>query len=108
MNPASACNVTIVGIEFRDILEYRLLNCCVINRHTGLAPGIMVWTGIGFYCHNPLVRPFSIVVSDADCGDGGFGFESRRGVTEGYNFSAFLLLVCRHRNPSIKGDRKTS
>lgn len=34
----------------------KLLNCCVMHRHTGLAPGIMVWGGIGFHCRTPLVR----------------------------------------------------
>lgn len=34
----------------------RLLNCCVMHRHTGPAPGIMVWGGIGFHCRTPLVR----------------------------------------------------
>ncbi|GFT60540.1 hypothetical protein TNCV_1966431 [Trichonephila clavipes] len=26
------------------------------SRHTGVAPGIMVWASIGFQCHTPLVR----------------------------------------------------
>ena len=34
----------------------RLLNCCVMHRHIGLAPGIMVWDGIGFPSRTPLVR----------------------------------------------------
>ncbi|GFX29672.1 transposable element Tcb1 transposase [Trichonephila clavipes] len=28
--------------------DERLLNCCVMHRHTGPASGIMVWAGIGF------------------------------------------------------------
>ncbi|GFW50584.1 transposable element Tcb1 transposase [Trichonephila clavipes] len=34
----------------------RMLNNCVIHRHTGPAPGIMVWGGIGYPSHTPLVR----------------------------------------------------
>ncbi|GFX41775.1 transposable element Tcb1 transposase [Trichonephila clavipes] len=34
----------------------RLLNCCVIRRHTGPAPGIIAWGGIGFHSRTPLVR----------------------------------------------------
>lgn len=34
----------------------RLLNCCVMHRHTGPAPGVMVWGGIGFTSRTPLVR----------------------------------------------------
>lgn len=34
----------------------RLLNCCLMHRHTGPAPGIMVWGGIGFHSRTPLVR----------------------------------------------------
>ncbi|GFX63528.1 transposable element Tcb2 transposase [Trichonephila clavipes] len=34
----------------------RLLNCCVIHRHTDSAPGIMAWSsGIGSHCRIPLV-----------------------------------------------------
>ncbi|GFV39891.1 transposable element Tc3 transposase [Trichonephila clavipes] len=33
-----------------------MLHCCVMDRHTGSAPGIMVWGGIGFHCRIPLVR----------------------------------------------------
>ncbi|GFY02872.1 transposable element Tcb1 transposase [Trichonephila clavipes] len=32
----------------------RMLNSC--HRHTGRAPGIMVWGGIGYHCRTPLVR----------------------------------------------------
>ncbi|GFW47359.1 hypothetical protein TNCV_335291 [Trichonephila clavipes] len=34
----------------------RILNSCVIHRHTGRAPGIMVWGGIGYHTRTPLVR----------------------------------------------------
>lgn len=34
----------------------RLLNSCIMHRHTGPAPGIMVWGGIGYYSRTPLVR----------------------------------------------------
>ncbi|GFV60220.1 transposable element Tcb1 transposase [Trichonephila clavipes] len=33
-----------------------MLNSCVMHRHTGLAPGIMVWGGIGYHSRTPLVR----------------------------------------------------
>ncbi|GFW57609.1 transposable element Tcb1 transposase [Trichonephila clavipes] len=34
----------------------RMLNSCVMHHHTGPAPGIMVWGGIGFHSRTPLVR----------------------------------------------------
>ncbi|GFV54918.1 transposable element Tcb1 transposase [Trichonephila clavipes] len=34
----------------------RMLNSCVMHRHTGPAPGIMVWGGIGYHYRTPLVR----------------------------------------------------
>ncbi|GFW45374.1 transposable element Tcb1 transposase [Trichonephila clavipes] len=34
----------------------RPFNYCVMHHHTGPAPGIMIWGGIGFHCHAPLVR----------------------------------------------------
>ncbi|PRD35679.1 UNVERIFIED_CONTAM: Transposable element Tcb1 transposase [Trichonephila clavipes] len=34
----------------------RMLNSCVMHRHTGPAPGIMVWDGIGYHSRTPLVR----------------------------------------------------
>ncbi|GFX73527.1 transposable element Tcb1 transposase [Trichonephila clavipes] len=33
-----------------------MLNSCVVYRHTGSAPRIMVWGGIGHHSHTPLVR----------------------------------------------------
>ncbi|GFS48294.1 transposable element Tcb1 transposase [Trichonephila clavipes] len=33
-----------------------MLNSCVMHRHTDLAPGIMVWGGIGYHSCTPLVR----------------------------------------------------
>ncbi|GFX91614.1 transposable element Tcb1 transposase [Trichonephila clavipes] len=33
-----------------------MLNSCVMHRHTGPAPGIMVWGGIGHHSRTPLVR----------------------------------------------------
>ncbi|GFV08995.1 transposable element Tcb1 transposase [Trichonephila clavipes] len=36
--------------------DERLLNCCVMHRHTGLASGIMIRGGTGFHCLIPLVR----------------------------------------------------
>ncbi|GFX12972.1 transposable element Tcb1 transposase [Trichonephila clavipes] len=32
-----------------------MLNICVMHRHTGPAPGIMVWDGIGYHSRTPLV-----------------------------------------------------
>ncbi|GFT07618.1 storkhead-box protein 1 [Trichonephila clavipes] len=34
----------------------RMLNSCIIHRHSGPAPGIMVWGGIGYHYLTPLVR----------------------------------------------------
>ncbi|GFW30955.1 transposable element Tcb1 transposase [Trichonephila clavipes] len=33
-----------------------MLNSCVMHRHTGPAPGIMIWGGIGYHSCAPLVR----------------------------------------------------
>ncbi|GFT73328.1 transposable element Tcb1 transposase [Trichonephila clavipes] len=33
----------------------RMLNSCVMHCHTGPAPGIMVWGGIRYHSHTPLV-----------------------------------------------------
>ncbi|GFS54901.1 transposable element Tcb1 transposase [Trichonephila clavipes] len=34
----------------------RMLNSCVMHRHTDPAPGIMVWGSIGYHSRTPLVR----------------------------------------------------
>ncbi|GFX57955.1 transposable element Tcb1 transposase [Trichonephila clavipes] len=34
----------------------RMLNSCVMHRHNGPAPGIMVWDGIGYHSRSPLLR----------------------------------------------------
>ncbi|GFS49401.1 transposable element Tcb1 transposase [Trichonephila clavipes] len=34
----------------------RMLNSCLMHHHTGPAPGIMVWDGIGYHSRTPLVR----------------------------------------------------
>ncbi|GFT87997.1 transposable element Tcb1 transposase [Trichonephila clavipes] len=34
----------------------RMLNSCVMHRHTAPATGIMVWSGIGYHSRTPLVR----------------------------------------------------
>ncbi|UYV61960.1 hypothetical protein LAZ67_1007174 [Cordylochernes scorpioides] len=34
----------------------RMLISCVMHRHTGPAPGIMVWGGIGYHSRTPLIR----------------------------------------------------
>ncbi|GFW23213.1 transposable element Tcb1 transposase [Trichonephila clavipes] len=36
--------------------EERMLNSCIMHRHTGPAPVIMVWGGIGYPSRAPLVR----------------------------------------------------
>ncbi|GFW46751.1 transposable element Tcb1 transposase [Trichonephila clavipes] len=36
----------------------RMLNSCVMHLHTGPAPGIMVWGGIGYHSRTSLVRYF--------------------------------------------------
>ncbi|GFX06028.1 transposable element Tcb1 transposase [Trichonephila clavipes] len=33
-----------------------MLNSCVMHHHTGPAPGIMVWSGIGYHSRTPLLR----------------------------------------------------
>ncbi|GFY23604.1 transposable element Tcb1 transposase [Trichonephila clavipes] len=33
----------------------RILNSCVMHHPTGSAPGIMVWSGIRYHSHTPLV-----------------------------------------------------
>ncbi|GFU72679.1 transposable element Tcb1 transposase [Trichonephila clavipes] len=33
-----------------------MMNSCVMQHHTGLAPGIMIWGGIGCNSYTPLVR----------------------------------------------------
>ncbi|GFU40881.1 transposable element Tcb1 transposase [Trichonephila clavipes] len=52
---ACVCNSSMVGFESGDRGE-RMLSSCVMHRHTGLAPGIMVWGGIEYYSRTPLVR----------------------------------------------------
>ncbi|GFW32677.1 transposable element Tcb1 transposase [Trichonephila clavipes] len=34
----------------------RMLNSCVMLHHTGPAPGIILWGGIRYHSHTPLVR----------------------------------------------------
>ncbi|GFX72268.1 hypothetical protein TNCV_4551901 [Trichonephila clavipes] len=60
-NPSSAWNSTMVGFVFGD--TKRLLNCCFMYRLTGLAPGTMVWGGIGFHFRALLVRIAGILNS---------------------------------------------
>ncbi|GFU41734.1 transposable element Tcb1 transposase [Trichonephila clavipes] len=50
---ASVCNTTVVGFESGDTYGERMLN---MHRHTGPAPGIMVWVGIEYASRTPLVR----------------------------------------------------
>ncbi|GFV28418.1 alpha-soluble NSF attachment protein [Trichonephila clavipes] len=51
---ASVCNTTMVGF-WRHRGE-RMLNSCVMHRHTGPALGIIVWGGIGYHSRASLVR----------------------------------------------------
>ncbi|UYV75650.1 hypothetical protein LAZ67_13000853, partial [Cordylochernes scorpioides] len=53
-NHDSLCNTTIVGFESGHRGE-RMLNSCVMHRHTGPVPGIMVWGGIGYHSRTPLI-----------------------------------------------------
>ncbi|GFT33291.1 transposable element Tcb1 transposase [Trichonephila clavipes] len=41
----------------------RMLNSCVTHRHTGPAPGIMVWGGIGYHSRTPLVHIYGTLNS---------------------------------------------
>ncbi|GFX05353.1 mitotic checkpoint protein BUB3 [Trichonephila clavipes] len=43
--------------------EKRMLNSCIMHCHTGPAPGIMVWGGIGYHSPTPLVYTMAV------CGD---------------------------------------
>ncbi|GFU25032.1 transposable element Tcb1 transposase [Trichonephila clavipes] len=43
-------------IEVWRHLKERMLNNCVMHHHTGPAPGIMIWGGIGYPSYTPLVR----------------------------------------------------
>ncbi|GFU41932.1 transposable element Tcb1 transposase [Trichonephila clavipes] len=52
---AFVCNTTMIGFESGDSGE-RMLNSCIMHRHTGHAPGIMVWGGIGYPSRTPLLR----------------------------------------------------
>ncbi|GFW29905.1 transposable element Tcb1 transposase [Trichonephila clavipes] len=52
---ASVCNTTMVGFESGH-RGARMLNSCVMNRHSGSAPGIMVWGGIRYNSRTPLER----------------------------------------------------
>ncbi|GFT22801.1 transposable element Tcb1 transposase [Trichonephila clavipes] len=40
-----------------------MLNSCVMHCHTGVAPGVMVWGGIGYHSRTPLVRNASTLNS---------------------------------------------
>ncbi|GFX75761.1 transposable element Tcb1 transposase [Trichonephila clavipes] len=43
------------GFKSGDTVERGLRNSCVMHRHTGPAPSIMVWSGIGYHSCTPLV-----------------------------------------------------
>ncbi|GFT62249.1 transposable element Tcb1 transposase [Trichonephila clavipes] len=63
------CNEVVFNDESRICLQHHdgqigvwrnrgvmMINSCVMHHHTGLAPGIMVWRGIGYHSRTPLVR----------------------------------------------------
>ncbi|GFX98031.1 transposable element Tcb1 transposase [Trichonephila clavipes] len=52
---ASVCDTTMVGFESWRYRAERMLNSCVMHRHTGPAPSIMAWGSIGYYSRTPLV-----------------------------------------------------
>ncbi|GFV92495.1 transposable element Tcb1 transposase [Trichonephila clavipes] len=52
----SVCNTTMVGFESGGHRGERMLNSCVMQRHSDPAPGIMVWGGIAYTSRTPLVR----------------------------------------------------
>ncbi|GFU60046.1 transposable element Tcb1 transposase [Trichonephila clavipes] len=41
-----------------------MLNSCVMHRHTGPAPGIMIWGDIGYHSHTPLSFATAIFQQD--------------------------------------------
>ncbi|GFT19739.1 transposable element Tcb1 transposase [Trichonephila clavipes] len=51
---ASVCYTTMVGFEPGNTVE-RMLNSCVMYRHTGPAPGIRICGGVGYHSRTPLV-----------------------------------------------------
>ncbi|GFY09976.1 transposable element Tcb1 transposase [Trichonephila clavipes] len=66
---ATECNEVVFILESRICLQHhdgrirvwrhrgeRMLNSCIMHHHTGPAPGIMVWGGIGYHSRTPLVR----------------------------------------------------
>ncbi|GFT63586.1 hypothetical protein TNCV_870481 [Trichonephila clavipes] len=55
-----------VGFESGDTVE-RILNSCVMRHHTGPAPSIMVWGGIGYHSRTPLVRIAGTLSVGASC-----------------------------------------
>ncbi|GFX48128.1 transposable element Tcb1 transposase [Trichonephila clavipes] len=50
---ASVCNTTMVGFKSGNTVERGCLNSCVMHRHTGPAPGIIEWGGIGYHFRTP-------------------------------------------------------
>ncbi|GFW81140.1 transposable element Tcb1 transposase [Trichonephila clavipes] len=42
----------------------RMMNSCVMHRHTGPAPGIMAWGGIGYHSRTPLGLATAIFQQD--------------------------------------------
>ncbi|UYV68197.1 hypothetical protein LAZ67_5003357 [Cordylochernes scorpioides] len=54
-------------IRFWRNREERMLNSCVMHRHTGPTPGIMVWGSIGYHYRTPLVRIADCRSDQFDC-----------------------------------------
>ncbi|GFS76297.1 hypothetical protein TNCV_4668221 [Trichonephila clavipes] len=49
---ASACNTSMVRLESGDIVE----RGCLMDCHSGLGPGIMVWGGIRLHSRIPITQ----------------------------------------------------
>ncbi|GFV60889.1 uncharacterized protein TNCV_925031 [Trichonephila clavipes] len=56
MSHASLCKSHDGWIRVWRHCGERILNSCVMHRHNGLAPGIIIWGGIGYHSRTSLVR----------------------------------------------------
>ncbi|GFV85914.1 transposable element Tcb1 transposase [Trichonephila clavipes] len=71
---ASVCKTTMVGFESGDTV----VRGCIMRRHSGLAPGIMLWGGIGYHSHTPVTFERITIVRVHYFVRGGFvGYRSR-------------------------------
>ncbi|GFW84291.1 transposable element Tcb1 transposase [Trichonephila clavipes] len=69
----------------------RMLNSCVMHYHTGPAPGIMVWGGIGYHSRAPLVRIAGTLNSQC------YIFEVLEPVDHPY-LQGLAAAICQHDN----------